>query len=352
MRGGPLDRQRPAADHDEDDRRAGRDDGLEQLLLPPDEAEVPAVPELPRRRIVGQPGSFAEDDDRDVGASGDRDRLRDLVVRPVVQPGATRIQDLGRRQARGDRIEDRLSTGQFIGRDDLVGQVEAEGIPVLAHLRERLHVEQVRVIAQQVAGARRDRPDDRHTAQVRGERQDPVVLHEDDRSPRERLGDPRLVCGKVGHGGRFGQRDHGLLEESQSELHTKRPLHREVEERSVDPPVSQRLQQRLAVGDRARQLGVDARPQAQRGGRAQVTGQLVLRGEHLDPGVVGGDDAVEAPLVAQDRGQQLVRGMARHAVDVAVGGHDARQADPGRRPRTGRAARRASRAARGGPAPG
>ena len=31
--GGPLDRQRPAADHDEDDRRPGRDDRLEQLLL-------------------------------------------------------------------------------------------------------------------------------------------------------------------------------------------------------------------------------------------------------------------------------------------------------------------------------
>ena len=32
---------------------------------------------------------------------------------------------------------------------------------------------------------------------------------------------------------------------------------------------------------------------------------------------------VEAPLVAEDPGQQLVRGMAGHAVDVAVGRHDA-----------------------------
>ena len=31
--GRPFDRERPPADDDQDDRRAGRDDGLEQLLL-------------------------------------------------------------------------------------------------------------------------------------------------------------------------------------------------------------------------------------------------------------------------------------------------------------------------------
>jgi hypothetical protein len=52
----------------------------------------------------------------------------------------------------------------------------------------------------------------------------------------------------------------------------------------------------------------------------------VLGDEHLDRGVVGRDDPVEAPLVAEDRRQQLARCVTRHAVDVAVGRHDARDA--------------------------
>ena len=51
----------------------------------------------------------------------------------------------------------------------------------------------------------------------------------------------------------------------------------------------------------------------------------MCRSEHLDPDVVGGDDPVEAPFLAQDRAEELVRGMARHAVDIAVRGHHAGQ---------------------------
>ena len=101
---------------------------------------------------------------------------------------------------------------------------------------------------------------------------------------------------------------------------------RRVHQGLVEPSVGQRVDQRLAVDGRLRQLAVDARPEAEPGGDGQVGGQPVLGREHLDRGVVGDDDAVEPPLVAEDRGQELPRGVARHAVDVAVGRHHARQA--------------------------
>ena len=53
--GRPRQRQRAAADDDEHDRRAGRDHGLEQLLLPAQEPEPDAIAELAGRRVVGEP---------------------------------------------------------------------------------------------------------------------------------------------------------------------------------------------------------------------------------------------------------------------------------------------------------
>mgnify|MGYP003693805271 CR=1 FL=1 len=81
MLGRPLDRQRTAARRRRAiSRRAGRDDGLDELLLAAEQAEVAAVARLARRRVVGQPGALADDDDRDLGVAGDRDRLRDAGI--------------------------------------------------------------------------------------------------------------------------------------------------------------------------------------------------------------------------------------------------------------------------------
>ncbi len=50
----------------------------------------------------------------------------------------------------------------------------------------------------------------------------------------------------------------------------------------------------------------------------------MMRGhEHLDAVVIGGDVAVEAPLLAQHFIQQPVIDVRGHAVDFVVGGHDA-----------------------------
>ncbi len=55
-------------------------------------------------------------------------------------------------------------------------------------------------------------------------------------------------------------------------------------------------------------------------------GELMLPDEHLDRGVVGRDEAVEPPLLAQDRRQELPGHVAGQAVDLAVGRHHAREA--------------------------
>ena len=49
------------------------------------------------------------------------------------------------------------------------------------HLTERLHVPDVAVVAEEVAGAVRDRSDDRDLAVARRERKEAVVLDQDDR---------------------------------------------------------------------------------------------------------------------------------------------------------------------------
>ena len=184
MAGRPLDRQRSPADDHQHDRRPGRDDALEQLLLAAHEPELQAIAELAGRRVVGQPRSLAEDDDRDVGGPCELDGLGDLGIGPVVDAGPPGVLDVGARQSGVDRVEDRATPGELVGRHDLVGQREAEGIAVVAHLEQRLDVEEVGVIPEQLAGAVGDRPDDRHAGDVRPERQDPVVLEQDERTAR------------------------------------------------------------------------------------------------------------------------------------------------------------------------
>ena len=98
--GRPLDGRGTAADDDEHGRRAGRDDGLDELLLAAQEAEIAAVARLARGRVVGQPGALADDDDRDLGIARGRDRLRDAGVVAVAQPDASRVRDSFRDQNR------------------------------------------------------------------------------------------------------------------------------------------------------------------------------------------------------------------------------------------------------------
>ena len=105
--GSGFDGEGPPADDYEHDRRAGRDDGLEELLLAAVEAERRAVAELTGRRVVGQAGPLTDDEDRDLGRARDLDGRGDLLVAAVGDPGATGVADLGADERGADRIEDR-----------------------------------------------------------------------------------------------------------------------------------------------------------------------------------------------------------------------------------------------------
>ena len=108
-----------------------------------------------------------------------------------------------------------------------------------------------------------------------------------------------------------GASTYGRSNRPEPELEPQDALDREVDDAAVDPPVRDRRAERLAEPGGRRQLAVEPGPDGHRRGRAQVGGQAMLADQHLDRRVVGGDDAVEAPLVAQDRRQQLARRVAR-----------------------------------------
>ena len=323
MAGGPFDRERPAADHDQHDRRPGRDDRFQQLLLATHQAELETIAKLPGRGVVGQAGSLAQHDDCHVRCLGQLDGLRELGVGPVVDARAPAMLDIGSWKARVDLVEDRAAPGKLVSRHDLVGQREAEGIAVVAHLQERLDVEQVGVVAEQLASAIGDRPDHGHAGDVLPEGQDAVILDEHQRTDRQLSSDSGLLVCERRH--ELGRRrlDERVLEQAEPELHAQDAPDGGINERLVDEPVGNSAQEGLAIDDRARQLGIDAGPQPVGRSHGRVVRDLVLRRQHLEPDVVRGDDPVEAPFVAQDPGQQFVRGMTRHAVDVAVGRHDA-----------------------------
>ena len=117
------------------------------------------------------------------------------------------------------------------------------------------------------------------------------------------------------------------LEQPELELDGQHARDGAVDERRVDAPVGERLRQRGAERGGRGQLDVDPGLERQGGGRPEVADDRVRLDQLVDPRVVGDDDPVEAPLVAQRGGEELARGDARHPVDVLVGVHH--RAHPG-----------------------
>ena len=188
-----------------------------------------------------------------------------------------------------------------------------------------------------------------------GERQEPVVLDQDQRALGEGAGGARPRRRRAPRGSRrVGHVDVRLVEESRGGTSSAARGRRSRRGCASSTRPSARAASSGAPKATVRgSSAVDARDQGQPRRLAEIARQAVGGRDHLDADVVRGDDAVEAPLVAEDPGEQLGRGVARHAVHVAVGGHHARDARPARRPpRTGTAARRGAPVRRCGPAPG
>ena len=217
-----FDGEGPAADHDEHDRRSRGDDGVEQLLLAAVEAEGRAVAELAGRRVVGQAGALAEDQDRDLGGARGRHCLGDLLVGPVGDAGPAGVAEVGTGERVAEGVEDRPAPGQLVGRRDRVALTDdPERIGALVHLAQGLHVDQVAVVAEQVAGAVGDRPDDRDPPAPGREREDPVVLDQDQRPLGERAGGACLVGGERVEERLVRDRDVRLVEQPEAELHAE-----------------------------------------------------------------------------------------------------------------------------------
>ena len=71
-----------------------------------------------------------------------------------------------------------------------------------------------------------------------------------------------------------------------------------------------------------RQLDVQPGVEGQRGGFGRIVGNAVMLVQQADAAVVRHNNAVEAPLFAQDGGQQEAVAVPRLVIDVVVGGHD------------------------------
>ena len=116
--------------------------------------------------------------------------------------------------------------------------------------------------------------------------------------------------------------DQGLFEQSQAELLLQHAAHAAIDKAHRHLPFAHAGQQVLHVA----RLEGDAHVHAGRQGQGP---RLLLRrcqpfvDERADPAALGEHEAVEAELLAEDAGQQLLRGVGGHAVDRGVGGHHA-----------------------------
>ncbi len=150
------------------------------------------------------------------------------------------------------------------------------------------------------------------------QRQDAVVVEDGHRllrhlaRERDRFGSLQRQLAVVGI---------GLLEQAHAEFLAQAPAHRRVDGFDVDQPAVERLRQvgRAIV---AGQFDVEPGIEGERRGLGPVGGDAVVGVQQGDADVVGHDDAVEAPFVAQHLGQQVARGVQRLVVDVVVGRHD------------------------------
>ena len=315
---------RPPRQHHEHGRSAGVEHGVEQQLLRAGKREVVGVAALAARAAAEQSGPVAEDDDGELRLSGGGDGLLDAVERPVVDAGAVRVRDVRRGE---------------LGAEGIQHAVDSDADRRARMLRDDVRRE--RVAAEHRVRLVGVRADDGHRGRS-PQGQEPRVAHEHDRLLGELAGERpvlsrvevdrpahavgaverrRLEVGAPAQGGR-----HRLVvgvEQTEIELLREHAAERRVDEARVEHALVDRAAQRLAEGLHRRQLDVDAG--LERGARGLGPGArgAVQQVQERDREVVGDDRAGEAPLLAQQLGEQAAVSGARHAVEVGVGVHDA-----------------------------
>ena len=185
----------------------------------------------------------------------------------------------------------------------------------------REHMVDERVAAHERLGGVGVRADHRDArVRVGPERQGPVVREQDDRLAGQPTRDVAMGGGvEVDLGGGLIE---GLVEQAELLLLGEHAQHGAVDQRLVDPAVAHGGRERGGEGVACRQLDIDAGHQRESGRLAEIRGDAVHRVQERHREVVGDYDAVEAPALAQDAGQELLGGRHRHAVDRGVRVHD------------------------------
>ncbi len=111
------------------------------------------------------------------------------------------------------------------------------------------------------------------------------------------------------------------VEQAELDLLAQQPSGGPVDQRLGQVAPADPFHQAGAEADGVGQLHVHAGLESQRARLVGVGGDVVHRGEEGDGPVVGDHGALEAPLVAEQVGEQPAVGPGRHAVHVGVGVH-------------------------------
>jgi hypothetical protein len=267
------------------------------------QAEVRRVAALARGAAAEQARPVAEDRHAHVGLGGAGDRLLEARGVRVGHVTALRERHLGVGEFGAQGVQDRrdLDAGRHPG---VVGEdVGREG-----------------VAAQHGQGVGRPGPDDRDPG-VGGQRQQAVgVVQQDHRLLGQAAGQDAVARRvEVDPGGRLG--GPVLVQQAQFALLEQDVAGRPVDELLGDLARADRLQQRRAVAADGGEFDVDAGGEGRVGRLGGGARDPVEGLEESDAEVVGHDRAGEAPLLAQETGQQPgVRG-GRDTVRLGVGGH-------------------------------
>ena len=112
----------------------------------------------------------------------------------------------------------------------------------------------------------------------------------------------------------------GLFKQSKTEFFRQQTRHDLIDFFHRNQPALDRLRQML----RAiifRQFDIQPGVKGQRSGFRRVARHAVMLMQQADAAVIGDDDAVKAPALAQQRGQQEGVAVRRLIIDVVIGGH-------------------------------
>ena len=291
----PRARRRAPRHEHQDDRRARRQHGADELLLDARKIERRPVAELAARAVLGEPRLVAHDQHRDVGGGGQLDRLGETGVGRACDVAAASERHAWSRSAHGARRAPTATRSPpgAISADSTPG-VERRAAPAVEHVPQRLDVGRVRVVAEQIAGRVRIRADHGDRPDTGGQRQNPVVAQQHDALAGDRareLAVRRRRCCR----GRGGGVDVRLVEEAEVELRAQNPPHRLVERLLGEEPGADRAQQRGAVAVGRGQLDIETGPERQHRGALAVRRQPVIVGELPDREVVGRRRSLRTP---------------------------------------------------------